>query len=408
MSAKNNDLEEYEVEKVVDHRYRKTAFPDGSHDEYLIKWKGYPSSENTWEPESNLNPSALAEARTLKWTTEQFENTKSDELRKDALCISACNDWATAADVPNVKKSFKLPDAAGKFGGHGGGACCSSLLSILYADEKVLEEDLSFKEIIWKMRKTLIKDPYRQIPQMSSMNPIDVNTKFDLFPDTATGTKRAVMIGVNYVGDEDNELSGSHNDVLNMKRYIQEVRGFEEENIVILMDDGKHTNPTKKNIIHACKKVIRQAEENDAILFLYSGHGTRVEDDNGDERDGFDEAIVPRDFEENGFILDDDLYEILIKDLPKGVSMFSLFDCCHSATIMDLPYLFKGDEMQTEMTLDPKFNLDAFIEKITGNLKEFVQAKMAAKQKKKAAGSKRKVKPEPSKEKKKKLEQEHE
>ena len=57
--------------------------------------------------------------------------------------------------------------------------------------------------------------------------------------------------------------------MLNMKRYIQEVRGFEEENIVILMDDGKHTNPTKKNIIHACKKVIHQAEENDAILFIY-------------------------------------------------------------------------------------------------------------------------------------------
>ena len=32
------------------------------------------------------------------------------------------------------------------------------------------------------------------------MNPIDVNTKFDLVPDTATGTKRAVMIGINYVG----------------------------------------------------------------------------------------------------------------------------------------------------------------------------------------------------------------
>ena len=76
-------------------------------------------------------------------------------------------------------------------------------------------------------------------------------------------------------GDEDNELSGAHNDVLNMKRYIQ-VRGFEEENIVILMDDGKHTNPTKKNIIHACKKVIREAEENDAILFLYSGEYIKV------------------------------------------------------------------------------------------------------------------------------------
>ncbi len=73
------------------------------------------------------------------------------------------------------------------------------------------------------------------------------------------------------VDDEDNELSGSHNDVLNMKKYLQNVQGFEEENIIILMDDEKHTNPTKANIIDACKKVISQAEENDAILFLYSG-----------------------------------------------------------------------------------------------------------------------------------------
>jgi hypothetical protein len=35
------------------------------------------------------------------------------------------------------------------------------------------------------------------------MNPIDMNTKFDLVPDTATGTKRAVMIGINYVGEYD-------------------------------------------------------------------------------------------------------------------------------------------------------------------------------------------------------------
>ena len=110
--------------------------------------------------------------------------------------------------------------------------------------------------------------------------------------------------------------------------------------------------------------------------------------------------MVPRDAEdngceENGLILDDDLYEILIKDLPDGVSMFSLFDCCHSGTIMDLPYLFRGDGMQTEMTLDPKFNLHAFIEKITG------KEKVA-----KAADSKHKVESEPSKdtEKKRKLE----
>lgn len=73
------------------------------------------------------------------------------------------------------------------------------------------------------------------------MNPIDVSTKFDLVPATATGTKRAVMIGINYVGDKPRELSGCWNDVLNMKQYLVNVHGFEEDNIVILMDDGNHS-----------------------------------------------------------------------------------------------------------------------------------------------------------------------
>jgi len=239
------------------------------------------------------------------------------------------------------------------------------------------------------------------------MNPIDVKTKFDLVPDTATGTKRAVMIGINYVGklkilsllkycycmpcsqtqiwhfycftnagDDPGELSGCWNDVLNMKKYIQDVHGFEEENIIILMDDGEHTEPTRANIIDAYKTIIGQAEEGDAIFLHYSGHGTKLRDDDGDESDGYDEALVPRDFQTSGMILDDDLYELLIKNLPDGVHMTSLMDCCHSGTIMDLPYLFKGDGSQTEMTLDPTMNLDAFIEKLTGKLMEYLQAKM--------------------------------
>ena len=53
-----------------------------------------------------------------------------------------------------------------------------------------------------------------------------------------------VLVGINYVGDSPGELSGCWNDVLNMKKYIMDVHGFEEDNIVVLMDDGNHTEPT--------------------------------------------------------------------------------------------------------------------------------------------------------------------
>ena len=211
------------------------------------------------------------------------------------------------------------------------------------------------------------------------MTPIDVNTKFDLVPDTATDTIRADMIGINYVGDNPGELSGCWNDVLNMNNYIMNVHGFYEKNIIILMDDGEHTMPTKENIINACRTIALQSEDVDAMFLHYFGHGTKLRDDDGDEADGYDEALVPRDYQDADMIRDDDLYEMLVKPLPDGVHMISLMDCCHSGTIMDLPYIFKGDGSQTEMVLDPELNLDAFIEMVSGKLLEYLTTRFQEK-----------------------------
>ena len=43
-----DEHEEYEVESILDHRYRHRK------KEYLVKWKGYSADENMWEPTSNL------------------------------------------------------------------------------------------------------------------------------------------------------------------------------------------------------------------------------------------------------------------------------------------------------------------------------------------------------------------
>ncbi len=50
--------EEYEVEKVTNHRYTGRARTL----QYLIKWKGYPEADNTWEPADQIHAPQLVKA----------------------------------------------------------------------------------------------------------------------------------------------------------------------------------------------------------------------------------------------------------------------------------------------------------------------------------------------------------
>jgi hypothetical protein len=50
-----NGEEEYEVEEIINDRtYRRKR-------QYLIKWKGYPASENSWVDEKDLHSPELLE-----------------------------------------------------------------------------------------------------------------------------------------------------------------------------------------------------------------------------------------------------------------------------------------------------------------------------------------------------------
>jgi len=257
-----------------------------------------------------------------------------------------------SADVSNVK-SFRLPDPAGR----AGGACTSALLKVLYADKKRPVEDLSFRDVLFKMRSVLQQKKYDQIPQLSSSRPLKVETKFDITPENFSGRKIAVLVGINYVGQQ-GELSGCHNDVLNMVDYIKDVHGFEDDNITLLLDDGDHTKPTKANIAAAYRNLVKTAKDGDVVYLHYSGHGVKLADDDGDEEDGFDECLVPLDFQTKGIIRDDDLLKILVKPMAEGVFVTSIMDCCHSGSILDLPYSFKADGTQEDMGEEEGFNFD--------------------------------------------------
>ena len=135
---------------------------------------------------------------------EQAKKTIPAEIHM----ISGCRDEQTSADVSNVA-SFQLPDPSGR----AGGALTSCLLNVTYKDEENTALDLSFQETLTSIREQLKGKGYTQIPQHSSCRPMDISKPFDLVPDNMNGTRRAVMIGINYVGDNPGELRGCHNDV---------------------------------------------------------------------------------------------------------------------------------------------------------------------------------------------------
>ena len=60
------------------------------------------------------------------------------------------------------------------------------------------------------------------------------------------------------------------------------------------------------------------------------------------EEDGYDETLVPVDYSSSGQIRDDDLYDYLVCAMPAGATLVSLMDCCHSGTVLDLPYKYQA------------------------------------------------------------------
>jgi len=83
---------------------------------------------------------------------------------------------------------------------------------------------------------------------------------------------------------------------------------------------------------------------------------------------------MPLDFKRKGEIIDDDLHNLLVKPLPKGVRLTAIFDSCHSGTALDLPYIYKasGDYSASGVTTEQMGQgiVDAGVEYITGNTKE--------------------------------------
>jgi Caspase domain len=84
--------------------------------------------------------------------------------------------------------------------------------------------------------------------------------------------------------------------------------------------------PTKMNIMEGMSWVVQGMQSGDLGIFFYAGHGDEVPDENGDEQSGMDQVLLPSDFERCGPLLDDWIYERMVRGVPPGARLTAIVD----------------------------------------------------------------------------------
>jgi hypothetical protein len=153
--------------------------------------------------------------------------------------------------------------------------------------------------------------------------------------------KFALLIGSNYRNIPNARLYGCINDIINIKNMLIDAYDYTNSNIIVLRDDKPNLLPTRANIINNLTKVINESANYEELWIHYSGHGSQYVDDNFDEIDDKDEVIVPCDFQTEGFITDDVIFNIIKNSKCKTIIVM---DCCNSASVCDLQWSFEKNE----------------------------------------------------------------
>ena len=152
--------------------------------------------------------------------------------------------------------------------------------------------------------------------------------------------KRAFMVGISHydtalTGYQWNNINGVED--VNLLSPILKKQGF---TLTTLLDE----QATYDNITNQLSRFAEKTKKGDIVYLHFSAHGQPVEDTNGDEEDGWDEAIIPIDayklykksvYEGKKHLLDDQLNKFVQKIRekigPTGF-LYVVIDACHAGT----------------------------------------------------------------------------
>jgi hypothetical protein len=174
--------------------------------------------------------------------------------------------------------------------------------------------------------------------------------------------KEALLVGVSdYGGDPRNDLIGIELDIAKMRQLFTDW-GFD---IKIL---PSHSSFQTKEYLQRYADTLSSG---DTFAFYYSGHGSFVSDENGDEVDKKDEALVLSDGVSNIPFIDDELNHYLNNIQAKKLI---IFDSCHNGTVN------RGDTKSVKAKTQPLDSIESMSrDKLLSFAKDSDRAKIISK-----------------------------
>jgi hypothetical protein len=136
--------------------------------------------------------------------------------------------------------------------------------------------------------------------------------------------KRALCVGINDYPGTNSDLKGCVNDANDWAAALKS-RGYD---VKMLIDKQAKL----QGMVDALNDLVGGASDGDSLVFTFSGHGSWLPDDSGDEPDGRDEMLCPYDVASEQYLMDDMLAGIF-DTKPKGAKLYFISDSCHSGSV---------------------------------------------------------------------------
>jgi len=194
---------------------------------------------------------------------------------------------------------------------------------------------------------------------LESQNQLKQTEKIKL-PDLSD--RWAIVIGISKYKDTNiRDLNYAHEDAYSFYNSLIDKCRFKKGQIKLLLNK----NATYENIRRQISGwLFKNTNKNDKIIIFFSGHGYRDIDNNDDEDDGFDEFIVPFDYQSDDIssAIRDDEFAYWINSL-KAENILLIFDSCFSGGAAKAKGIINKD-----ISIKGEVKVDNFVKDIFGEV----------------------------------------